>query len=46
MRTSPTAAVADHSTPPVVPQPRQAELIYRGLTLVVMLALLVTLWAF
>ncbi len=31
---------------PVIPQPREAELAYRGLTVAAMLALLASLWVF
>lgn len=46
MRTSPLPAVADRSASPGVSQPQQAELVYRGLTLIAMALLLVTLFAF
>lgn len=46
MHTPPISACADCSDYPVLPQPRNAETVYRCVTLVAMFLLLASLWAF
>lgn len=44
---SPTQTACMHpSIPATLPSPRQAECVYRGITLVAMLLLLASLWVF
>ena len=46
MSTPPNSACASQSPSPPLPQPYNAEIVYRGLTLAAMLLLLASLWVF